>query len=145
MPFPPETLKRIKYLEGEELFRQYCEMGKEGSIKKLVKWCNEQGKISPKTGKGPLPATVHSSMWRWALKYPEIAKPLYAKLCSEHGEFLDDGTWNGILKHFAKTKYRGTKAVKYLNKYPDVANAIEARIDPSLEKGGMEGYSEVTE
>lgn len=56
---------REKYLDGENLFRKYYEMGDAKSIGRLTKYAISQGMTSS-SGQEPTQMGVWKSMWRWA-------------------------------------------------------------------------------
>jgi hypothetical protein len=100
------NLGKVKYLDGERLFRLYFEeMGTAGSMAKLVNFCVSEGKKNPKTGKPPTRMSVWKAMWTWAL-LPEnlaTARKIFDKNMSASGEFYSDAEW----KEFVFTKAKG--------------------------------------
>ena len=111
--------ERYKFLDGETLFRQfYVIMGTAGSVLKLVEWCRTEGHINPRTGKAPTPMGVYQSMWRWAVKNPSLARPMFAEYIKSLGKFLSSDMWYETLNIRARAylTYRGYE--KFLSKNP---------------------------
>lgn len=118
---------KVKFLDGEAIFRKYVEMGKAGSFNHLVRWTIAQGIINPVRGKPPSKMALWNAMWRWALHNPEVAKPLYSDYCLQFGDYLSDSEWKELMewRAFQLLPYSGYR--KYLKKHPELVEYANKR------------------
>lgn len=95
------NIKHYKYLDGEELFKEYFEvMGTARSVAKLVNWCVSRGTKNPLTGKPPTRMGVWKAMWRWALapENKEKAYEIFKNSMATLGDFVAPEDWNKFIK-----------------------------------------------
>lgn len=114
---------KLSYLgDGEAIFKKWISWGKAGNVKMLSIWAGEEmGWKNPNTGRNPSGMGVWSRMWRWALRNPEKARPLYADYVLQFGELLDDEDWFSLLHERARVLLTHAGYKRYLAKYPNVA------------------------
>lgn len=115
---------KISYIgDGEPLFRKWVSWGKAGTVQMVADWAkNECGLKNPKTGRGPSAMGIWAKMWRWALRNPELSRPLYADYVLElDGDQLTDDEWYSLLHERARVLLTRAGYKKYMVKYPDVA------------------------
>ena len=132
-------LNKLKFMDGEALFKRYIEMGKGGSIAKLARFAQQQGWNNPKTGKMPTRVGVWCSMWRWALRNPQEARKIYDQYVLEFGQNLTDEMWYSLLEAraqklllFEKSEYAAHRA-RLMERIPDGAAIL---LGATLPTGG---------
>lgn len=94
---------RVVY-DGEKLFRYYCSLGRASSNKKLKEWAKTVGMVNPETGTASHTGPLYS-MWRWAIRNPEQAFPVYKEWANAYeSELVANGievNWNLFLRELA--------------------------------------------
>lgn len=113
---------KVKFLDGETVFRKYVEFGKAGSYTMLQKYSTVAGWVHPITKRPPTKMGLWATMWRWALRNPDIARKLYAQYVLElNGDYLGDEEWFSLLEARAKQLLTPPGYRKYMLKHPEVA------------------------
>lgn len=100
-------------LDGEMLFKKYCELGKSGSCGKLVEFLKSDGQRNPETGRPFTKMGCWKIMWRWVLDNPVKARPMWASYVLDLGQFLSDDDWKETLNARAKYIYGKKKFNQY--------------------------------
>lgn len=117
---------KLKFLDGEELFRHYISLGRAGSYRQVENYCKSRKIKNPKTGKPPTRMGIWCSMWRWVLRNPDPARKLYASYVLElDGDILDDEEWYSLLESRAHELLTDAGYKTYLRTYPKVADYAE--------------------
>lgn len=118
-------LNKLRFLDGEKLFKKWTDMGKAGSLRLLIKYAESQGWKNPNTGRPPSNMAVWNSMWRWAVKNEELAKPLYKDYALQFGIFLSDDDWWELMEYRARKLLPPGGYRKYMNKHPEIKDWYE--------------------
>lgn len=111
---------KIKFLHDREIWVHWTGLGKVGSLRLLVEYSKKQGWFNPKTGKPPTPMACWNAMWRWAIRNPVEARPMYADYVKDFGDYLTDDEWNEVLNDRARTLLTTAAYRKFLIKNPEV-------------------------
>lgn len=113
---------KVKFLDGETVFKKYVEFGSAGSYNMLQKYSVVAGWVHPITKKPPTKMGLWATMWRWALRYPDNARKLYAQYVLElSGDYLNDEEWYSVLEARAKQLLTVAGYKKYMKANPEVA------------------------
>jgi hypothetical protein len=79
-----------KILDDELCFKKWYELG---SLVKVQRWFQNEGKINPKTGKPFTPMAYWIAAMRWVVNYPDEAREYYKKLTDLDFDPHDDDEW----------------------------------------------------
>lgn len=106
-----------KFLDGEKLFTVYwAEMGSARSYSKLVRWCESNKVINPKTQRPPNRMGIWKSMYRWAVNNPDKAYEIAQKGFLDDGKFLTRERWDAEMKEKVSTSYQSKNFTNRWNK-----------------------------
>lgn len=122
---------RLKFIDGEEMFRVWTGYGKAGSLRLLREYCKSKGIRNPNTGHPPTIMACYNAMWRWAIRNLDLSRPLYAEYVLLFGDYLSDDEWNTTIESRAHALLTLAGYTRFIKKHPELESLYAKRYSVS--------------
>jgi hypothetical protein len=106
---------KVDYIPAEKLWEVYwVAMGQARSLKKLSRWCANNGIINPVSQRQPTPDGCRKAMWRWAVRKEnrDVAYKILNDALANEGDYCSKEEFLLLCTENSKSAYQSTTGKK---------------------------------